>query len=89
MKLNPYATRTITATSLGIKYRSTNRFRGVIWDIIQNSNGTKIQRNEVIIIGLEQPVSSFCKVSVLALELLDIVRARQGIMIVRKRIESL
>ena len=43
----------------------------------------------MIIIGLEQPVSSFCKVSVLALELLDIVRARQGIMIVRKRIESL
>ena len=60
-----------------------------MWDIIQNSNGTKIQRNEVIIIGLEQLVSSLGRVSVFPLELLDIINAKQGIMIVRKRIESL
>jgi hypothetical protein len=79
----------MNAESLGIKYRSTNRFRGVIWDIIQNTNGTKIQRNEVIIIGLEQPFSSFGRVSVFPFVLIEIMNAKQGIMIVRKRIESL
>ena len=60
-----------------------------MWDIIQNSNGTKVQRNEVIIIGLEQLVSSLGRVSVSRLELLDIINAKQGIMIVRIRSESL
>jgi hypothetical protein len=66
-----------------------NRFRGVRLDIIQNSNGTKIQRNEVNIIGLEQSISSFGRVSVFPLELLDIISAKKGIKVVRIRSVSL
>ena len=79
----------ISAASLGIKYRSTNRFRGVTWDITQNIKGTDNQRNDVITIGLEQSVSSFFRVLVSPLKLVDIIKAKQGIMIVIIRSESL
>ena len=54
-----------------------------MWDITQNIKGTDNQRNDVIIIGLKQLVSSFGRGSVSPLELLDIMNAKQGIMIVR------
>ena len=60
-----------------------------MWDITQNIKGTDNQRNAVITVGLEQLVSSFGRVSVFPLELLDIINAKQGIMIVRIRSESL
>ena len=43
----------------------------------------------MIIIGLEQPVFSFGRVSVSRFELLDIINAKQGIIIVRNRSGSL
>ena len=60
-----------------------------MWDISQNIKGTENQRNDVIITGLEQLVSSFGRVSVFPLELLGIINAKQGIMIVIIRSESL
>ncbi len=47
------------------------------------------QRTEVIIIGLEQPVSSIGTVSVSLLELLVIISAKIGTKIARIRSESL
>ena len=60
-----------------------------MWDISQNIKGTENQRNDVIITGLERLVSSFGRVSVFPLELLDIINTKQGIMIVIIRSESL
>ena len=60
-----------------------------MWDIIQNIKGTDNQRNEVMIMGLDQPVSFFGRGSVFPLELLDIMNAKQGIMIVISMSESL
>ena len=60
-----------------------------MWDISQNIKGTDNQRNDVITIGLEQSASSFFRVLVSPLKLVDIIKAKQGIMIVIIRSESL
>ena len=89
MKLNPYATRKITADFFGDKIAIHKKVERRNVGYYPKYNGTENQRNEVIIIGLEQLVSSFGRVSVSLFDLFDIINAKQGIMIVRIRSESL